>query len=254
MLRRITLLVVALAATIMLSAPGYSAACELVHQKRIKDPPPPPPPNSLCWTGCPLKIQGEQDAGKGRWIFKKESGQNSIQGVWTLETNQNTGITYYMSLERSDIQCPIPSAVQAAIDAGAVDVQSSIGCSEPDLKVKFVKPRVCVDQTANCDSKNQKSVKVFSDWDAVDDLGRGLDVERDGITFSHKATGSYSVYFEECCGDVDDFGSVGDPFELDSYTVLRTPQGDCIEKQLREGARNSGDDLPDPNGIDSDCE
>jgi hypothetical protein len=54
------------------------------------------------------------------------------------------------------------------------------------------------------------------------------------------------VYFEFCCGDVADYGTPGDPFELDTYAVIRTPGGQCFTIKLREGLRSSGNPLPDP--------
>lgn len=232
-----------------------ASACELIHLKRIRGPlgtPVVPPPGpQLCWTGCPLKIEHEQDPGKGRWILKKEDGDNSVQGVWSIETNLDTGTTFVMATERSDRTCPEPIEVTAARAAGAIDMGTDIGCSTPQFKVKFVKPHVCVDQTLNCASANQRSTKVFHDWDAIDDLGRGVPVVRDGITFTHSKGRDLSVYFEECCGTVADYGSPGDPFELDTYSVLRRPDGSCFTRALREGGRNAGDPLPDPAAPDT---
>ena len=234
-------------------------ACESFHLKRVRGPlgtpvVPPPPGPQLCWTGCPLKIQGEQDPGKARWIIRKQDGDNSIQGVWTIERNLRTGEVFVLASERSDRSCPEPIEVTAALAGGAIDVGATIGCSTPDYKVKGTKPRVCVDQTLNCSSRNQRSLKVFHDFDAVDDLGRGLDVVRDGVTFSHSRGRKFSIYFEKCCGTVADFGQPGDPFELDSYVVLETPAGQCFTRKLREGKRSSGDPLPDPNGVHPECQ
>lgn len=246
--------------TTLFALPSRSSACEPFHLKRLRGPlgtpvVPPPPGPQLCWTGCPLKIQGEQDPGKARWIIRKEDGENSIQGVWTLETNLRTGQVFVLASKRmTDRTCPEPIEVTAALAAGAVDVKAAIGCSTPDYKIKGTKPRVCVDQTLNCASGNQRSLKVFHDFDAVDDLGRGLDVVRDGVTFSHSRGRKFSIYFEKCCGTVSDFGVPGDPFELDSFVVLRTPAGQCFTRQLREGRRSSGDPLPDPNAVHPECQ
>jgi hypothetical protein len=177
-LKRTVLTLTAAVAVAALALPNIASACELIHIKRVKEPLPTPvvpPGGSLCWTGCPLKIENEQDPGKGRWIIKKQDGQNSIQGLWTIEKNLNTGNVFYMAIERSDRVCAEPAEVTAAIAAGATNM-ATFGCSTPDFKMKFVDPKVCIDQTLNCPPANRKSTKVFHDWDAMDDLGRGIDV------------------------------------------------------------------------------
>lgn len=253
MLKRTMLTLVAVAVSVaMLAMPSAAPACELIHLKRIKGPlgtPVVPPPNaSLCWTGCPFKIAGEQDTGKGRIIVKKEDGDASVQAIITFEKNLNTNIEYEMVKSRvTDLTCLPPYGI--ADDGVDIDARLAAStpfppCATPDFKVKYVKPRVCVDQTFNCASGNQKSLKVFHDWDAVDDLTRGIPVVRDGATFTHSKQATLNVWFEVCCGDVADFGTGGDPFELDTYAVIRDPGGVCRVDKLREGARNSGDPLP----------
>lgn len=255
-----TILVVAAvsAAVAVLSVPSTAAACELIHLKRIRGPlgtpVVPPPAASLCWTGCPFKIAGEQDSGKGRIIVKKGDGNASVQGILTFELNLNTGIEYeHQTLRATDFSCTPPYGVAddgTDIDARLAAATPFPPCATPDLKVKYVKPEVCVDQTLNCASKNQQSLKVFHDWDAVDDLERGIPVVRDGVTFSKNKDSTLNVWFEMCCGNVQDFGTPGDPFELDTYAIIRDPSGFCHVDKLREGARNSGDPLPIP-GVDA---
>jgi hypothetical protein len=248
-LKRTVLTLTAAVAVAALALPNIASACELIHLKRVKNPQPTPvvpPGGSLCWTGCPLKIEGEQDSGKGRWIIKKQGGDNSVQGVWTIEKNLNTGKVFYAQIDRSDRTCAEPAEVTAAIAAGAVNF-ATFGCNTPDFKMKFVDPKVCVDQTLNCAPANRKSVKVFHDFDAMDDLCQGKDVVRDGTTFSHAKVADCSIYFEFCCGDVADYGTPGDPFELDSYAVIKRPDNSCFTIKLREGLRSSGNPLPDPN-------
>lgn len=256
MLKRtlLTLAAVAIPAA-LLAIPSAAPACELIHLKRIRGPlgtPVVPPPDaSLCWTGCPFKIAGEQDPGKGRYIVKKGDGDASVQAIITFEKNLNTGIEYEMVKSRTtDYTCTDFAAYDPIVAARLAAASPFPPCTTPDFKVKFTKPTVCVDQTLNCASKNQKSLKVFHDWDAVDDLVRGIDVTRDGIVFSHSKQATLNVWFEVCCGNVDDFGSPGDPFELDTFAVIRDPSGVCRIDKLREGARNSGDPLPVP-GVDT---
>ena len=226
-----------------------SEACELFHFKRIKpvDPCPVGPVASLCWTGCPLRISGEEDTGKGRMIIKKGDGQASVQAVITFERNLDTGIEYEHTMTReTDYTCNDLASFDPAL-ALRVDLATPFPtCSRPDFKMKFVKPRVCADQTFNCSPRNQRSLKVFHDWDAIDDLGQGIPVVRDGTTFKHSATSTLNVWFEVCCGNVSDFGSSGDAFETDTYAVIRDRNGTCITEKLREGKRNSGDPLPYP--------
>ena len=250
MLTRTILTLVAVAVTTAIFAiPSAAPACELIHLKRIKGPvgtPVVPPPSaSLCWTGCPFKIAGEQDLGKGRIIVKKGDGDASVQAIITLEKNLNTGIEYeHVTARSTDYTCNNLAAIDAGLAARVADATAFPPCATPDFKVKYVKPRVCLDQTFNCSSKTQRSLKVLHDWDAVDDLTRGIDIVRDGTTFRHSKQSSLNVWFEMCCGDVADFGSPGDPFELDTYAVIRAPGGACRVEKLREGARNSGDPLP----------
>ncbi|MDG2305879.1 MAG: hypothetical protein P8R42_14785 [Candidatus Binatia bacterium] len=257
MLKRTLLTVVAVVvAAAMLAVPSAAPACELIHLKRFKGGPlgtvPDPTPNaSLCWTGCPFKIAGEQDAGKGRIIVKKGDGAASVQAIITLEKNLNTGIEYeHVTARATDYTCGDLAAIDPVLAARVAAATAFPVCQSPDFKVKYVKPTVCVDQTLNCASKNQRSLKVLHDWDAVDDLTRGIDVTRDGITFKHSKQATLNVWFEMCCGSVADFGSPGDPFELDTYAVIRDPSGGCRVEKLREGARNSGDPLPIA-GVDS---
>ena len=256
MLKRtlLTLAAIAIPTAALLAIPSTAPACELIHLKRIRGPlgtPVVPPPNaSLCWTGCPFKIAGEQDPGKGRIIVKKQDGDASVQAILTFEKNLNSGIEYvHVTARTTDYTCTDLATIDPTLDARINAGTMFPPCATGDFKVKYVKPRVCVDQTLNCSSKNQKSLKVFHDWDAVDDLTRGIDVVRDGVTFSHSKQATLNVWFEMCCGDVADFGSPGDPFELDTYAVIRDPGGGCRTEKLREGARNSGDPLPVP-GVD----
>ena len=253
---------------------SYAEACELIHLKRVKEDPcltpgcldndpntpcpdscNPEPPASLCWTGCPFKIANEQDTGKGRLIVKKGDKDASVQGILTFEKNITTGIEYeHTTLRTNDLTCLPPYGFAddgVDIDARLTAATPFPPCVTPDFKVKYVKPLVCVDQTFNCSSKSQKSLKVFHDWDAVDDLEQGISIVRDGATFSHTGDKTLNVWFEMCCGEVADFGSPGDPFELDTYALIRDPNGVCRIDKLREGARNSGDPLPEP-GVD-DC-
>ncbi len=245
----LTLAAVVLTAA-MLAIPSAAPACELIHLKRIMGPlgtpiGPPPPDASLCWTGCPFKIAGEQDLGKGRLIVKKGDGAASVQAIITLEKNLNTGIEYEHTTARTtDYTCTDLAVIDPALDARVQAATPFPPCTTGDFKVKYVKPLVCLDQTLNCASRNQKSLKVLHDWDAVDDLTRGIDVVRDGVTFSHSPKPTLNVWFHMCCGDVADFGTGGDPFELDTYAVIRDPAGNCRAEILREGARNSGDPLP----------
>lgn len=250
MLKR-TMLTFAAVAAAFLAMPNLAPACELIHLKRIKPPPVTPPPGAtLCWSGCPFKIAGEQDTGKGRLIIKKGNGNASVQSTITFEKNLNTGIEYVKKMDRStDFTCSDLATIDPALNARYLAGTPFPPCDQPDFKVKFVKPTVCVDQTLNCPSKNQRSLKVFHDWDAVDDLTRGIAVTRDGTTFTHSKQSTLNVWLEVCCGHVFDFGSPGDPFELDTYAVIRDPGGGCRAEKLREGARNSGDPLPDPNQI-----
>lgn len=255
MLKRTMLTLAAfVAAAAMLAMPSAAPACELIHLKRIRGPlgtPVVPPPNaSLCWSGCPFKIAGEQDPGKGRLIVKKGDGDASVQSVLTFEKNLNTGIEYAKVMSRvTDFTCTDLATIDPVLDARVAAATPFPPCATPEFKVKYVKPKVCVDQTLNCSSKNQKSLKVFSDWDAVDDLTRGIPVVRDGITFDHSKQATLNVWFEVCCGDVADFGTAGDPFDLDTYAIIRDENGVCRSEKLREGARNSGDPLPAP-GVD----
>ncbi len=256
MLNRTMLTLVALVVTaVMFAAPSAAPACELIHLKRLNGGPlgtpiGPPVDAPLCWTGCPFKIAGEQDAGKGRIIIKKGDGAASAQTILTFEKNLNTGIEYAKVMSRTtDFTCTNLAVIDPVLDARVAAATPFPPCSTPDFKVKYVKPRTCIDQTFNCSSKNQKSLKLLHDWDAVDDLTRGIDIVRDGTTFSHSKQATLNVWFEVCCGDVPDFGSPGDPFELDTYVILRDPDGSCRSDKLREGGRNSGDALPVP-GID----
>lgn len=255
--RTTSILAAVVIAAALLAMPKASPACELIHLKRVKGPlgtPVVPPPNaSLCWTGCPLKIAGEQDPGKGRLIIKKADGDASVQTVITLEKNLNTGIEYEHVTNRvTDFTCTNLAVIDPVLDARVQAATPFPPCATPDFKVKYTTPKVCIDQTLNCSSSNQRSLKVFHDWDAVDDLTRGIDVVRDGVTFSHSKQGTLNVWFEMCCGNVADFGTPGDPFELDTFAVIRDPGGGCRIVKLREGARNSGDPLPVP-GVD-DCD
>jgi len=245
---------------VVVAIPNVGSACETIHLKRLKNVPPPQGGSQgLCWTGCPFKFEGELDSGKGRWIFKKQSGDNKIEGVWTVEKNLVTGEVFYMATERSDRQCPVHPAVAAAQAAGAVNMMmmfcpNSVG----DYLVKFVSPKVCIDQTLNCPANQQKAAVVLHDWDDVDDLGRGIPVTLNippvGPTvFTHGKGDDFSVWWEFCCGKVADYGSAGDNFSLDTYYTLRTPGGQCINETMRKGARSSGDPLPDPNVIDTEC-
>ena len=249
MLKRTLLTLAAIVAASVLATPSNAPACELIHLKRIRGPMPTIPPSNptLCWTGCPFKIAGEQDPGKGRLIIKKGNGSASVQSVITFEKNLNTGVDWFKPMDRqTDFTCNDLAAIDPAL-AARVDAATMFPpCSTPQFKVKYVKPTVCVDQTTDCASKNQRSLKVFSDWDAVDDLTRGIPVVRDGITFKHSKQATLNVWFEICCGSVADFGTAGDPFDLDTYAIIRDPDGTCRSVKLREGARNSGDPLPYP--------
>lgn len=255
MLKRTILTLAALAVSAaMLSVPTSATACELTHLKRIKGaigtPVVPPPQASLCWTGCPFKIAGEQDGGKGRLIVKKGDGDTSVQSTITFEKNLNTGIEYVKVMSRAtDFTCTDLAAIDPVLAARVAAATPFPPCATPDFKVKYVKPRVCVDQTLSCSPRNQRSLKIFNDWDAVDDLTRGIPVVRDGITFTHSKHSTLNVWFEYCCGEVSDFGSPGDPFELDTYAILRDSSGACRSSKVREGGRNSGDPLPQP-GVD----
>lgn len=245
----LTLVAVAVSAA-MFAMPSTVQACELIHLKRIKGGPlattPPQDPATLCWSGCPFKIAGEQDTGKGRLIIKKGDGDASVQTTLTFEKNLNTGIEYAKVMSRTtDFTCTDLAAIDPVLDARVAAATPFPACDSPDFKVKYVKPLTCIDQTFNCSSKNQKSLKVFHDWDAVDDLTRGIPVVRDGVTFTHSKQATLNVWFEVCCGDVADFGSPGDPFELDTYAIIRDPNGSCRSYKLREGGRNSGDPLPE---------
>lgn len=230
-------------------------ACELLHLKRWRPTPTPMNNmvNTLCWTGCPFKIAGEQDTGKGRWIIQKGEGEASVQQVIVLEKNQRTGIEYVKVKTRStDFSCQtIPDPTLAARVAAATPFPP---CNTPDFKVKFTKPRVCQDQTTSCPTNEQRSLKVFHDWDAVDDLERGIDVVRDGVLFSHSRNKTLNVWFEVCCGTVFNFGLPGDFLELDTYAVIRDTAGACRVEKLREGARNSGGPLPNPATAGTECQ
>lgn len=235
-------------------------ACEPFHFKRWKPTPTPLCQSTLgddcqklCWTGCPFTIAGERDDGKGRWIIPKGDGEASVQQVIVLEKNERTGIEYVKITKRvTDYTCTtIPDAALAARVAAATPFPL---CDTPDFKVKHTKPTVCLDQTTSCATNVQRSLKVFHDWDAVDDLIRGIDIVRDGTTFSHNRNRVLNVWFEVCCGDVSDFGAPGDFMDLDTYAVIRDPGGACRLEKLREGARNSGDPLPDPANIGQECQ
>jgi hypothetical protein len=172
-----------------------------------------------------------------------------------IEKNLSTGQVFFMTTARSDRVCPDHPEVIAAIAAGATDIMS-LGCTSSDFKVKYTTPKVCADQTLNCAPEAQKSLIVLHNWDDVDDLGRGVDIVLNipggGLTtFSHSQQSRFSVFFEDCCGQLSDFGSPGDPFDLKTFAVIRTPAGDCNFITLNT---NQGDELPDPSVPDEDCQ